>query len=240
FQLDKEYIDSRTDTGLPKALIVGRWWLFLILCLVVYGLIPRLIIYAFSNFKFKTALKRLPLKSAEFESLFDRLTRPLVQTRAIERDVLIPSDQFKAKFKQYTQTTSDACIVIKWGDIQMRDEQVFALVKNRFGWSVAQFFLAGGIDYKESNLTTLQSVGKQKGNIPILILVESWEPPSAAILNFLKQLREKIIDTELFIIGLVNTETSPAWQAPAKIEWQVWKNSIARLADPYLRIESMV
>ncbi|MCU0644351.1 MAG: DUF2868 domain-containing protein [bacterium] len=240
FQLDDEYIDSRTDAGLPKSLVVGRWWLFLILCLVVYGFIPRLIIYTFSNLKFKTALQRLPLKSAEFESLFDRLTRPLVQTRAIERDTLVTSNQFDSNFNRGIQTSSDSCLVIKWGDLAMNDEQVFQLIKKRLGCSINRLFSAGGLNYRESNLLTLESIGKQKMSVPILILVESWESPDAAILNFMKQLRNIIANTEHIIIGLVNTETGHPWQPPNKTEWQVWKNGMARLADPYLRIEAMV
>ncbi len=240
FQLDNEYIDSRADAGLPKSLVVGRWWLFLILCLVVYGFIPRLIIYTFSNLKFKTALHRLPLKSAEFESLFDRLTRPLVQTRAIERDSSLPGDQFDSDFSHDIQTSGSICIAIKWGDFMMRDDQVYELIDKRFAWKIAHLFSSGGLNYRESNLLTLESIGKQKTSVPILILVESWESPDAAILNFMKQLRSQVADADHIIIGLVNTEAGHPWQPPNKTEWQVWKNGTAKLADPYLRIESIV
>ncbi|HEX9973970.1 MAG TPA: DUF2868 domain-containing protein, partial [bacterium] len=240
FQLDNEYIDSQSDAGLPKSLIVGRWWLFLILCLVVYGFIPRLIIYTFSSIKFKTALIKLPLKSAEFESLFDRLTRPLVQTRAIERDTLITNNQFDSNFNHGIQTSSDSCLVIKWGDLAMHDEQVFQLIKKRLGCSINRLFAAGGLNYLESNLITLETIEKLKEGNPILILVESWESPDAAILNFMKQLRSTVANTEHIIIGLVNTEAGHPWQPPNNIEWQVWKTGMVRLADPYLRVESMV
>jgi len=240
FQLDDKYIDSQADNGIPKAIVVGRWWLFLILSLVVYGFIPRAIIYAFSTIKFKTALLKLPLKSAEFESLYDRLTRPLLQTRSIERDYSAPSDQFDTNFKYDFQTSSSICIAIQWGDIAMPDDQVFELIRNRFAWNVAKLLSAGGFDYIKSNLTALEMIEQQNDSLPILILVESWESPSAAILNFIKQLRTTLDASDHIIIGLVNTASRPVWQPPDKIEWQVWKNGIAKLADPYLRVESMV
>ena len=240
FQLDDQYFDTQADTEIPKAIVVGRWWLFLILSLISYGFIPRIIIYTFSIIKLKTALMKLPLKSAEFESLFDRLTRPLLQTRPIERDYSAPGDQFDTNFKDDFQTSSSICIAIQWGDIAIDNAQVFELIRNRFAWSVNQLVSAGGFDYIKSNVTALEMIEQQNDSLPILILVESWESPSAAILNFIKQLRTKLDASDHIIIGLVNTASRPVWQPPDKIERQVWKNGIAKLADPYLRVESMV
>jgi hypothetical protein len=240
FQLDDEYIDARVNSGQPRAIIVGRWWLFLMLCLVVYGFVPRVIIYIFSNVKLKTALRKLPLNSAEFESLFDRLTRPLLQTRAIEPEAPIISNQIDSTLNHDIQTSRDECIVIKWGDIAMPDEQLNKLVESRFGWRSENLVPAGGFDYVESNLIALESIGKRKKSIPVLILVESWESPSASILNFIKQVRIKLKTDEQIIVGLVNTALHSLLKSPDKVEWQVWKNGIARLTDPYVRVEAMV
>jgi len=57
FRLDAEYIYSMGKSEISQALIVGRWWLFLVLSLITYGLIPRLIIFSLSKIKLRAALK---------------------------------------------------------------------------------------------------------------------------------------------------------------------------------------
>lgn len=240
FQLDDEYTGAQVDSGQPRAIVVGRWWLFLILCLAVYGFLPRIIIYTFSNIKFKTALKKLPLNSSEFESLYERLTRPLLQTRAIEPEAPVTSDKADSTPHRDIQTRSDECILIQWGDLAIPIEQLDKLIGNRFGWRAENPVPAGGFDYAQSNLIALESIEKRKKSIPVLILVESWESPSASILNFIKQVRSKLKADEQIIVGLVNSALHPVLKSPDNVEWQVWKTGIARLSDPYVRVEAMV
>lgn len=56
----------------------GAWWPFLMACLMFYGLLPRLIFWLLARFKGQRALREVPLDSARFQSLYERLTRPYV------------------------------------------------------------------------------------------------------------------------------------------------------------------
>ena len=99
---------------------------------------------------------------------------------------------------------------------------------------------AGSLDYDQSNLTTIKLIESQKDTDPILLLVESWEAPDASITYFLNQLRQATAIDRLMVIGLINNNAQQEWKPPLLTEWQIWKNKIAELADPYLRVEAMV
>ncbi|UCE07628.1 MAG: DUF2868 domain-containing protein, partial [bacterium] len=95
-------------------------------------------------------------------------------------------------------------------------------------------------DYNGSNLRTIKLIENQKDSEPVLLLVESWEAPDAAITHFLNQLRKAISIDRHIIIGLMNKNKQQQWKSPLMLEYQIWKNKIAELADPYLRVEAMV
>jgi len=240
FRLDAEYIYSMGKSEISQALIVGRWWLFLVLSLITYGLIPRLIIFSLSKIKLRAALKNLPVKSADFESLYERLTRPVLESNAIEYDKIDFADVLVADMQAKIQAKSSGCTVIKWGDLDIEDLKLNKLIINRFAWKIENSVTAGSLDYEKSNLAAMNLIGKQKGSDPILILVESWEAPDAALKFFLKQLRETIPVDRHIIIGLINKNSYEKWNPPLKSDRQIWKREIAGLTDPYLRVESVV
>jgi len=240
FRIDADYIPVPSTTAIPRAILAGRWWLFLILCLVVYGFIPRLIIFVLAKIKIKLALARLPLSAANFESLYDRLTRPLLETRALQHDAGLIEPDAAVALKATPKSRSSRCSVIRWGDIEVDDSQLRSLVQHRFGWQLSRVFSAGSFDYEMSDEATCQALRAQKSRDAILLLAESWEPPQAGLLFFLQQLRNAVGERRHIIVGLINKNSGQQFQAPAPQQWRTWKAKLATLADPFLRVESMV
>ena len=240
FRLDSEYVSTPNETSIPKAVVVGSWWSFLVLSLVCYGLIPRLLIFITAKLKLKRALSRIPLHSADFESLYDRLTRPLFETRAFDQEQILAPVTLSSDSKSRFKLKGKNCTVIQWGDFKVDKNDLTNLIHLRFGWTIEQRMTAGSLDYDQSNLTTIKLIESQKDTDPILLLVESWEAPDASITYFLNQLRQATAIDRLMVIGLINNNAQQEWKPPLLTEWQIWKNKIAELADPYLRVEAMV
>ena len=240
YRLEDQYISAPSGTDISPALIVGKWWRFLVLSLITYGLFPRLFIFLLSKLKLKRALSRLPLNSADFESLYDRLTRPLLETRSLDFDEAISTRSIDFSPPTKIKPKGNSCIIIKWGDPEIENNQLAELIKNRFGWAIDSILIAGSLDYEGTDLATINAVRKQRGADPILILAESWEAPDAALQLFLKQLREKLSKDHHIIIALINRTDRNGWKSPSQIEWQVWKRKIAELTDPFIRVESLV
>lgn len=240
FRLDDEYINTPAETAMPKAIVVGAWWLFLILCLICYGLLPRIFIFIFAKLKLRIALNKIPLNSADFESLYDRLTRPLLETRALDQEQTFPINNYTPDFKSDFKPEGKRCTVIKWGDLDIEYGDLLQHIKDRFGWDIKNTLVAGSLNYEESNVSTCEFLKGQKEKDPLLVLVESWEAPDAAIIYFFKQLRNAISIDRHIIVGLVNINSVRDWKPPSKLDWRTWKEKMTTLADPFLRVESMV
>ena len=159
FRLNAEYLQSPAYTNLPQ--IVAGWWKFLILSLIFYGLMPRIIIFSFAKLKLRRVLIKLPLKSADFESLYDRLTRPLVENQAIKRQEPI-SEPVPADSKPTLHFKNKSCIVIKWADFELSENELVQLLNFRFGWSIKDKLTAGSFDYDFSDATTYEFIKNQK------------------------------------------------------------------------------
>lgn len=239
FRLDDEYLNAPTETNIPRAIVVGGWWSFLVLSLVCYGLIPRLLIFSTAKLKLNRALNKIPYHSADFESLYDRLTRPLFETRSLAHEPISPEIQSSPDSKSILKLSAKSCDVIQWGDFKIDEHNLSEIIQQRFGWKINHLLAAGSLDYDESNLKTINFIAAQKDTDPLLLLVESYEAPDAAITYFLNQLRNAIASDRHVIIGLVNRNAQQQWKPPSMVEWQIWKNKIAELADPYLRVEAM-
>ena len=239
FRLNGEYIVTPANPDLSQAAAVGGWWLFLILALTFYGLLPRIILFSFAKIKLNIVLSKLPMNSADFESLFDRLTRPLLETGAIKPDKTITDDSFSNGFKPNFKITSKNCTAIKWGDLEIPDAECTKLIRDRFNWNIKNKLEAGSLDYNSSDVAALNFVEGQKKNDPILIIAEAWEAPTS-ILYFLKKLRQVTSLDRQIIVGLVYADSKQNRKSPLLDDFRSWKRELATLADPYLRVESMV
>jgi hypothetical protein len=240
FRLDSEYVNTPVETNIPKAVVVGGWWSFLVLSLVCYGLIPRLLIFITAKLKLKSALSKIPLHTADFESLYDRLTRPLFETRAFNQEQILTEVALSSDSKSWLRLKGENCTVIQWGDLKVDENDLTNLIQQRFGWTIKNRLTGGSLDYDGSNLRTIKFIENQKDSDPLLLLVESWEAPDAAITHFLNQLRNTISIDRHIVIGLINKNARQDWKSPLMLEYQIWKNKIAELADPYIRVEAMV
>jgi hypothetical protein len=240
FRLDSEYVNTPVETNIPKAVVVGGWWSFLVLSLICYGLIPRLFIFITAKLKLKRTLNKIPFHSADFESLYDRLTRPLFETRTFGQEQIIAEVALSSDSKSRLKLKGKKCAVIQWGDFKIDENDLTNLIQQRFGWAIEKQMTAGSLDYDQSSLATIRVIANQKDTEPILLLVESWEAPDASITYFLNQLRQAIAVDRIMVIGLINKNAQQEWKPPLLTEWKIWKTRIAELADPYLRVEAMV
>ena len=240
FRLDSEYINAPVEASIPKAVVVGGWWSFLVLSLICYGLIPRLLIFISAKLKLKSAFKKIPFHSADFESLYDRLTRPLFETHAFGQEQKLNPVAFSSESKSRLKLKGKNCTVIQWGDFKIAENELTTLIQQRFGWAIERMLTAGSLDYDQSNLAAIKSIETQKTDDPILLIVESWESPDASITYFLNQLRQAIAVDRIMVIGLVSNNAQQKLKPPLLTEWKIWKTGIAELADPYLRVEAMM
>lgn len=238
FRLGGEYVQP--DSSTPQALTAGGWWPFLIMALLCYGLLPRMLALLVATLRYHRARRRLAFDAAEFQSLYDRLTLPLVETRALTDEPDAPPHPAAVAAAAPLPVQGVRCDLVLWGEMEIPQARAGELVKRRFGWELRHCFRAGGFDI-EQDRKTWEEISEGKGEkVPLLVLVESWEAPSKSILYFLQQVRERVDNRRHFVVGLVNTVGNGAVSPPAQDDWRSWAETLASLGDPYLRVEALV
>ncbi len=237
FRITSEYLGAPNGGRVTDAFIVGAWWPFLLCSMVVYGFLIRLFILSLSHAMVTRALGQLPHSSA-YNALYDRLSRPLVETQAPGAEEPLPETRAKTISRSLHFADYKKAHVITWGDLVIDPGDLSAWVQRRFGWQTDMNAAAGGLDYAETE-KVLQKLGQKDGH-PVLILVESWEVPDKSLLTVLGTLREQKKEQTPMVIGLVNTEKGNLYDPPKPEHRQAWIHAVDRLEDPYIGIEAMV
>ncbi len=236
FRIEGDYQTTGAITD-PQA--VGAWWSFLVMCLGIYGLLPRIVMLALAEGRYKYLLRRMPLDSAELDALYERMTTPIVETAPLVKEVkrkVLPHPSSPSK----AMSRDKSCEVIVWGEMSIEHPQIEQLLKERFGMRALSLQEAGGFDAlaDEKTAANLSQNGKLEKPHPVVIFAESWEAPSKAILYFIKLLRQKLSQKRAIIIALVNPSNEGFLEPPDSTDWKIWRDALAALEDPYLRIEA--
>ncbi|MCA9733560.1 MAG: DUF2868 domain-containing protein [Deferribacteres bacterium] len=239
FRLEGEYFITSGSQRTADVFVRGGWWPFLITSLAVYGLLPRLLLAGFAKWRFYRNVQRAPFDTADFSALYERLTTPVVETRSEENSIPPISSQKQNDKISYAEFNpgGESCILVLWGELAISEDMLRSTVLQRFGWQPAQIYEAGLMDIN-SDTSTIHKIREiENQNIPILLLVESWETPNKAVKYFLKNLRQYITTQRAIIIGLVDTVS---FKSVSRSDWNTWQKELSQLADPYLRVAEMV
>ncbi len=231
-----------TFGGPARAEMLGQWWRFLVLALLVYGLIPRLISSIYAAAKLRGSLARLRLDHADLASVLERLSSPIVQTRAqtAEPGALEPLPRTEAAAD--SGRAGDLAAVVIWGDVPIEASGVEGLIATRFGWEVGAVERAG-VDETTDDDAAIAKVSAARGG-PIVVLVEAFESPTREARAFVQRLRRAAGKDRPIVVGLLDASADPAspgaWTPPARDDRAVWEKHMSGLGDPYLRVEALV
>ena len=232
FRMDGNYSGINSN-----ALTAGGWWPFLICTLIFYGLIPRFIFLMFSGFALSRAQRRTPFLSAEFDSLYRRLTSPIFSSRTEDMNNRegMPEKQKLKNPNKHVHNSGD-CYLIIWEEIDLSEQEIIKIVQAGFQWNVEETLYAGMLDNNQDE-QTLERFEGSKDDAPILLLAESWEAPGKAVIHFLHHLRSNIKADRPVVIGLLNLDSDKDIISPTKTDWQNWQDAAARVNDPFISVE---
>jgi len=218
------------------------WWPFLVLCLLVYGLFPRIILHVVALIMQRRCLNRLSFRHPPCRNLLQRLQTPTVSTQAAPEPgppATEPSPAPAAAGGKVTPPIGRRrMLTLIPDDI---DPAVAAAelsrLLERLGYSHS-----GTVTFMESydnDREVLNGLRQRDwtGDCGILILMESWMPPLIAFLSFLGEIRQAVGPDVSIVVELLG-RPNPAADAPAILEgdWLIWQRKIAALGDPCLEL----
>lgn len=222
------------------------WWPFLLMCVLVYSLLPRLLLYLYGRYREQQGTSvPLPLP-LNVEQIIRRMQTPVVTTQAIpepqsppiqrQKEVAIePGTSSGQKLQPLVVLLPDDC----FNSCPM-DELRSVLQGD--GFTPKQIYRFGE-DY-ESDKTLLDKLGQPDRihEAGFLILVESWMPPLMDFLVFLKTLRSVTGPTVAIRIRMLGRPDANTILTPVTDPGHtaVWQQKTGSLGDPYLEIRPLI
>jgi len=214
---------------------LGGWWPFLVMCMVIYGLVPRLITWAVAGQRLRANLRRTFLRFPDSAELLERLNTELVETRAEEPDhATMVESGAGAAMESTAGVAGRATLAIDWAATVAERGAFAAWLVGTAGVEIAVWEKAGGAGTLEQDHATVNAAADS--DFGLMVLVKAWEPPMEEVLDFLRELRAALPDDRLIHVAPVGWTDDGSPCAPEPHHLQMWQNVLARLGDPWLRI----
>lgn len=221
------------------------WWPFLVLCLLVYGLLPRLFLYLASLFMQRRCLANLTFAHPPAAGLLQRMLTPSLTTQAA------PEFRTQTTGPEPAPVDATAEAVRRPGGnpvlVLIPDDifPVFEMQELHEFLAQRGFSHAGTIRFMEdyeADREVLEALREEnwQGNCGILVLMESWMPPLVAFLSYLQEIRQIVgAETPIFIELLGRPAASPGLAPVPEGDWLVWSRKITALGDPYISLNPL-
>ena len=209
------------------------WWPFLVMCSVVYGLLPRLALFALAARAQRRALALMPLDDLRCERLFERLTRPgLVIKSPATSGVSLAAENAQAA-APLEDSTGGVCVVLASCDVREVVEKHADIFAERCGRRIQRAFIVGESAAGDREvLAALPKIAWQDGRPRLLYLQDASAPPILGILDFLRQCRTAAGERSQLNVALIGTpEPNAPAPAPRAEDAAVWRRKIDALGD---------
>ncbi len=171
----------RADGSGFQAISSGRWWPFILMSMVVYGLLPRLLAWAIYTWRFHKTAHAAIASSDSGREILGFMEEALVTVSKDDRNRQV--DPAGPASGQHVAPTGK-CVALAWG----LDDVEAAEIRNVLNRQVLAVEKFGGLQSLEDDRRRLSHAARSSmgnGHCDILILVPFWEAPR---LHFEKRL----------------------------------------------------
>jgi hypothetical protein len=168
---------TRYQPALPDLATVSDdnrrgWWPFLLMCMAVYALLPRLLLWLVSRLAFRRELGRALVQEPGAAAVLSRMRAPDVSTRATEAE---------AGDGNALLDIDEGVMLLDWagalrdGDLARLDGLARVPEDNRF---------AAGLGSPDDDQQVVQAINRYRPET-LLVAVRAWEPPMADLADVL-------------------------------------------------------
>jgi len=165
----------------------SRWWSFLILAVLVYGLLPRVLLLLFARARLRAAVRESMLDLPGVARVLGRLNSELVETTSPERDPGARQGGADVAGADAGQRF-DGCraFVVDWAGA-VGSQGAETLLRERFGVRVLAGAAAGGRLSLEDDRALVERVATLDArDIVVFVVVKAWELLTHEIVEFIE------------------------------------------------------
>lgn len=205
------------DAGQSAAM--RSWWPFLFMCMVFYGLLPRLLLWSLVRWQYRRRLRRVFSRYPGVSLVLDRIASPSVETRAENAEPRHEATHYQNPGR--LPRGRRFSLLLDWaGAVAASGTDLDELAID------ADSVVSAGVVLKDDQ----QVLEKMREDRPaaLLIAVKGWEPPLADLADFIRGLGSGR-DCFLLLLPLAGHAISAA-------EVQDWQHFAAQFPGRRVRI----
>ena len=211
------------EGGMPvvRAARLGEWWPFVLMTVLVYGLVPRIVLFGVAAWRLKVASRALLLDDPEVTALIDRLTlHPVDYQGEPEGEAATPGEILPAP----PAAGDDSTLILIWNDA-LPESAANGWLAGRFGVrgeAVLGMSVLQGQQLQRSQLEKVSSAVHR-----LVIFTKGWEPPLLEFYDFLDLIREVVGDSASMVLVPIDV----TGEQVLRRERDVWAQALARRRD---------
>jgi hypothetical protein len=212
------------DSG--RAVLLGSWWPFVLMCVACYGFLPRLVLLLIGLSRLKRAIRTMLLGEPEVLALLDRLARNRVGFEQADEDG--PSSGSEARAGPPPSSAGGHTAFLVWNEAAS-DEAVA-------GWG-RKYLETEGMVVRCSIWQESSARASVLGTLPdsverLVVVTKGWEPPLLEFTDFLAELRGQLGNGPTIVIVPLGTRGAVVHEA----DREVWARALGRHDDPRLYV----
>jgi len=235
YRLDEGLLPN-TQTDSDPALL-GQWWPFLLMCMLVYGLVPRVVTTMYTSWRIKSATNRVLASLPGSVDLLERLNSPDVETAATEPETGSRSKTENIDTQTLVEIRGRDCVVVDWTSAtqhRLSARQVSELC----GVNVLTEFSGGGKNTLADDQKVIEQIHKLNKNSPVIIFVKAWEPPMLELVDFISDLQNVDTPQKCIVIPVAFDDANQI-AAPTKAHLESWHQALYVLTDRRVSVHSL-
>lgn len=207
----------------------ARWWSFLVVALAAWGLLPRVLAFAFGRFCAARATRAIGFDDHRCQALFQRLLPAhAAWAGPSPKDVGAPERLAQAPHGEAPAATAVAdAWLLCWGRLGAQREAL----SSKLG-PVRAALAVGGADLAADDAaraTLLASKAKR-----VLLVLTVGSQPNKEVLDFLRALRQDLGARARLEVALVEQDAAGVFHAADPDDLPAWYARLAQMADPHL------
>jgi hypothetical protein len=206
-----------------QAVLLGGWWPFVLMAILVYGLLPRLVLLLLGRWRLDAVTRSMICQDPEVVGLLDRLAPARIDFEQ-EQEVSAVTDEASIAPPPGLGTDDRTAILI-WNDALETEA-----ARDWLGGSATGIVKLAVWQGEAGLKSTISGLAGEPERL--VIITKGWEPPLLEFRDFLSLLRKAVgSDVTLVVapVGLDGTSIRPADRA-------VWAQALGRHQDPRLYV----
>ena len=209
------------------------WWRFVAACMVCYALLPRFAFLLFARGRLARAVARAFAQQPAVFALRDRLESERVETTAEDPEAPAAERRSRGAPAAPPPAKGARCAALLWSGFPLDPERALA----RAGLAAASTARAGE-GALAADAAAIDALRATPRDLPVAVLVKSWEPPLLELQDFLRALRSALGDGRVVALVPLARDARGEPAAPTDASLQTWRRAVEQSGDPWLLLHA--